>query len=388
MDAVPVAPFVGEMLKRRTVNQKAIAEECGVHRSTVASILNGGALAQRYKEETRNKVLAAAGRLNYHPNRAAQTIRQKRSNLIAIVYFGSGIEAADKTNRELSKRVIEAGYDFLAVDMNWHGGSVHRTLSELIQARVEGVLISHIQHVFADEHIRTLHGAGIPVVSVNGQDRAGVPLVCTDFAAAFAGLTRHLQENGCRTILQLAPDLGHAGVRSVMERIRGFRAACESGGTWTALSEEDFFRQWPARPYGPPGGWTVLQDRRLYDETDRPVYRFCQRLFPLGRLPDALVCLNDCLAMEALFAAREFGLDVPRDVAVTGFDNDRMGAFPALGLTTADQDIPGLCARGVEILLDLIRDPRPTTTTELFPARPIVRSSGFRRKGGNFRPEI
>ena len=367
------------MLRRGAVNQKAIAEACGVHRSTVGSILSGGDLALRYNEETRRKVLEAAARLNYRPNRAAQTMRKKRSNLIAIVHFGSGIEAADKTNQELSRRVVDAGYDFLAVDMNWHGGSVSRTLAELIQARVEGVLISHTQEIFTDEHIEILHAADIPAVSINGQDRAGLPLVCTDLVSAFAEVTRHLHAMGHRTLLQPVPDLRGAKARSVSERIEGFQQACEAVGTWMALSEEEFFAQWPATADEGIAGWTVLQDRGLYDRVERPVYQFCQRLFRSDGRPDALVCLNDALALEAVFAAQEFQLAVPRDFAVTGFDNDRMGEFPALGLTTVEQDIPALCARGVEILLSLICDPQAPAVRETFSPRLIQRTSSAGR---------
>lgn len=363
------------MLKRGAVSQKMIAEACGVHRSTVGSILSGGALALRYNEETRNKVLAAAARLHYRPSRAAQAMRKNRSNLIAIVHFGTGIEAAEKTNQELCRKVAEAGYDILALDMNWHGGSVHRTLTELIEARVEGVLISHTQEIFTDAHIAVLHGAGIPVVSINGEARSGVPLVCTELAATFAELTRHLHQAGRRVIVQPAPDRQDHPVRSVSERIAGFRAACEAAGSWTSLGEEEFFRQWPDFPTDRPAGITVLQDPGLYERLDRPVYQFCQRLFRSGRRPDALVCPNDSLAVEALFAAQEFGLSAPRDFGVTGFDNDRLGAFPALSLTTAEQDIPRLCTRGVEILLDLLRNPRTATTREKFPPRLILRAS-------------
>lgn len=66
--AVPLATS-NHVLKRPTVaNQKSVALESGVSRSTVGAILSGGALALRYSEETRSKVLAAAAKLNYRPS--------------------------------------------------------------------------------------------------------------------------------------------------------------------------------------------------------------------------------------------------------------------------------------------------------------------------------
>lgn len=370
------------MLKRTTVpNQKTVALACGVSRSTVASILSGGALAARYSKATQEKVHAAVAELNYRPNRSAQMMRRQRSNLIAIVHFGAGIESAHKTNLVLSQKVHAAGFDYLSVDMNWHGGSVERTLTELIQARVEGVLISHIQAVFGEEHIEELHRAGIPVVSINGERRPGVPLFCHDVENAFAGLTRQLLTEGHRLILNLTSGVVHPGdayPRSVAERVAGFRKAIEVNGTWQGVTENEFFEQWPTLQRESVHGVTVYQEDRLYEQMSRPVYRFCQRLFATGKLPDALVCPNDAFALEAILAGQEHNISVPRELAVTGYDNDEIGTFPSIGLTTAEQDIENICTQGVDAMLSLIRDPEQIIESRAFPSELIFRTSSGR----------
>lgn len=363
-----------------------MAELSGVSRSTVAAVLSGG--GARYSAETCRKVLAAAKQLNYRPSRAAQVMRNQRSNYVAIVHFGAGIESAQKTNLGLSRQLNAAGYDYLAMDMDWHGGGVERTLEELIQARVEGVLISHIQEVFEEKHIESLRRFGIPVVAINGEQRSGVPLLCHDLKKAFEDLTCHLLDNGHRLILNMtSDDLDLAGerARAISHRVLGFRRAMERAGTWMILSEEDFLQQWPTLPRDKVLGITVTQKKVLYTQLENPVYQFCQRLFPTKKLPDAIVCPNDAVAMEAILAAQEWGLGVPRDFAVTGYDNDRIGAFPALGLTTAEQDIENICVQSVETLLSLIRDPHQKMKGKVFPSKLILRTSSGRPQAGKLR---
>ncbi|CAN5391724.1 LacI family DNA-binding transcriptional regulator [soil metagenome] len=375
-----------------------IAEKAEVSRETVSHIL-GGKLAERYKMSTRTKVLEIAEQLNYRPHRGAQAMKSGRSNLIAIVHFGAGIEAAHKTNLALSRMVNEKGYDYLAMDMNWYGGSVERTLAELIRARVEGVLVSHIQEVFQEEHVAELRAAGIPVVSVNGGYRSSIPLICDNVDKAFQDLTRHLLNLGHRRILQLVASFSHLSLelaRTNNHRLTGFRTAIEKRGRWLSFTEDEFFGNW-SKLYAESSqeilGITVQQEARLYERVDKPVYRFCSHLFPQGALPDAIVCTNDMYAMEVIAAGLEHSVRVPENIAVVGYDNDRIGEFPAFGITTAEQDIEGICAAAVDVLMGHIKQPSEDTSTSMFDSRIIIRSScgarevGRRSSRDHLRPE-
>lgn len=357
-----------------------IAEKAGVSRETVSQIL-GGKRADRYKQATREKVMEIAEQLNYRPHRGAQAMKAGRSNLIAIVHFGVGIEAAHKTNLALSQLVNEMGYDYLAMDMNWYGGSMERTVAEIIRARVEGVLVSHIQDVFSEQHIAELKSAGIPVVCVNGGYRHGVPLICDNKDWAFQSLTRHLLNMGHRHILQLVPrnaaaDEAENPLRT--QRADGFRKAIEQRGQWFTFDEEDYFANRESLHDSSKNevrGITVQQEFRLYERLEKPVYRFCSRLFSYGILPDAIVCSNDFYSMEAIAAGLEAGVRIPDHVAITGYDNDRIGEFPAFGITTAEQNIDGICAASVEALKALIDNPEANVPNQMFDSRIIIRSS-------------
>lgn len=345
----------------RIPTQKCIALESGVSRSTVGEILNQGEGSKNYSEETRRRVLEAAARLGYVPNRAAQIMRKQRSDLVSIVHFGAGVEVAQKTNLALANQVNAAGYACLSMDLNWNRDSLRRMMEELIQSRVEGVIISNIQRIVTEEHLDVLRRAGIPVVSVFGEPRSRVSMVYDNIKMAIEQLTRHLIAVGHRRILQLTPGEIHLVgdcSRHRSHRVQGFRRAIEESGVWEMVTEDDFFRTWCKEQRSDKlFGSTVVQEDHLYDKLEHPVYNFCKRLFALGKLPDAVLCSNDMFAMEVFAAAAEMGVRIPADMAVTGYDNDRIGVFPAYGITTVAQDIEGAAKIAVETLAQRIKDP-------------------------------
>jgi LacI family transcriptional regulator len=357
---------------------KLVAAKAGVSRATVSHIL-GGKLADRYRDETRAKVEKIAAAMNYRPHRGAQVMKSGRSNLIAIVHFGADIEAARKTNLALSRLTSQNGFDYLAIDMNWYGGCVERTLEEILRARAEGVLISHIQEVIQNEHIAEIQRAGIPVISVNGGLRSDVPRMSDNLDGAFFDLTSHLLQSGHRRIVQPATPIQQPFTEA-------FRRAIDSRGKWIACDQEGFFESWPSLCSSGADeevlGITVRQQAELWDKVDTPVYKFCRRLFQARPLPDAIVCRNDMHAMEVIAAGLECGVRVPEDVAVTGYDNDGIGAFPAFAITTAEQDTEAICSAAVEALMRQIASPGSDVPSRVFDSKLILRSSSGASSSG------
>jgi DNA-binding LacI/PurR family transcriptional regulator len=72
--------------------------------------------------------------------------------------------------------------------------------------------------------------------------------------------------------------------------------------------------------------------------------------------PTAIFCNSDEMAFGAIMAAKDLGLQVPTDVSVIGIDNHDMSEF--FELTTVNQRVRGQGTRAVEILLNLLDDPK------------------------------
>ena len=347
------------MEKIRTVppTQKTIAQACGVSRETVAQILNGR-IANRYNGGTREKVLATAKRLGYRPHRAAQTMRRGRSNLIGIVQFGAGYQVIRDVAHYLPQGIVENGYDTFAVDLSWHGGSYRRAMEQLVDLRVEGVIISYQIHSFGTEEVEVLTRAGIPAVALAGGGNLGIPSVLGDISPALVEMVRHLHGLGHRDLLLLVSD--DEG-RSSRGRIEGF---------------EKGIREFPdirGEIQRLPSERRIARHEPGIDQVG--AYQYVRQLIATKSLPDAILCSNDRWARSVFAALLEAGLRVPEDVAVTGFDNESFAGQAPYYLTTASHDIAGGCRKAVEMLVDLIARRHLDEQSFLFPYKVITRRS-------------
>jgi LacI family transcriptional regulator len=96
---------------------------------------------------------------------------------------------------------------------------------------------------------------------------------------------------------------------------------------------------------------------------------------PGRELPDAIVCGNDQMAIGVMRELQAAGIRVPADIAVTGFDDIRLGALLNPALTTVRQSLRLLGERACSRLLERIADPALPRRAERLPTELIVRES-------------
>ncbi|MGW0593453.1 LacI family DNA-binding transcriptional regulator, partial [Streptosporangium sp. NPDC002607] len=94
-----------------------------------------------------------------------------------------------------------------------------------------------------------------------------------------------------------------------------------------------------------------------------------------ARRPEAVICADDQVALGVILAAEELGLDVPGDVAVTGWDDIMAARHARPALTTVRQPMRLLGARAARALDELIKGARTVPNSEILPTQLIVRSS-------------
>lgn len=375
--------------------QKTVAEACDLSRGTVGAILSGDARAKLFSEKTRRKVLEAAARLNYRPHRAAQMMRRGRSNLIAVIYYGAGYNVGRRTANSLPKVLAAYGYNFLVFDFQWHGQYMDNIFREIIEHRVEGVLLLGVPYdTFHLEHLRMLQANRISVVALDCDDELPEVSHCyTNSQPAIAELTRHLLAQGHRTLflLTLNTNSNVGQSRSERERIAGFREVLLPSGDCEIFPENKFFRHWQT-----VGETTSEALRgyviRLVMTTEsrnfmQVVYDFSKRLFATRRLPDAIMSCNDEGAIGIFNATRELGLKIPEDVAVTGYDDDHLGSYPAYALTTARHEVEKICEAAVHLLVEQIQTKNFSPSNKIFQPTLVLRKSCGRKARGDVEVE-
>ncbi len=306
---------------------KDVARRAGVSEKTVSNVINDYA---HVSDRTRQAVQEAIEHLGYRVNLAGRHLRKGRTGIIALVipeldipYFA-----------ELARHVIrEAEARSLTVLIHQSGADRAHELAALAgfgSSFVDGIILSPLA-LTADD-LRDRQGFP-PTVLLGELLEEGADHVAIDNENAAREATRHLIGLGRRSILavggQDAPGLGTAEART-----RGFRAAlADAGLAWdpASLLAVDNFRM-------PEGARAV------------------ERALREGARPDALLCLNDQLALGAIRALHEHGIKVPEDVAVIGFDDVEGGRFSIPTLSTVAPDKAAVAQVAVQLLQHRIEE--------------------------------
>jgi LacI family transcriptional regulator len=219
-----------------------------------------------------------------------------------------------------------------------------------LKQHVCGVILApYLQH--STVHYRELIEGGIPVVLIDGIILDHVEdAVLIDNQAGMRLAVQHLAKLGRRRIAYIGHNLTE-NIPNQPGRRGGYLAVCAEMG--------------------------LGNDPRCIIERSEEDYR--DQLMELLRSenrPDAFIAYNDAWAIRVIRAARELGLRVPQDISVVGFDNSSMATEYDIPLTTVEPQHREMGIAAVEILVDIIENPRPRPKrTVLLQPQLIVRNS-------------
>jgi LacI family transcriptional regulator len=302
-----------------------VARESGVSVATVSYVLNDG--PRPVRPETRDRVLAAMRRLDYHPSALARGMVRHRLHTLGVLF--GGMESAIVSNPYAAlvlTGAIEAaaglGYNVTLFTQPWV--DARRSAPAFRDRRTDGVLVVA---PFADsDMVPGLAGLGIPLVVVSSpSDAHGVPWVDTDNRAGGRMAGEHLIALGHRRIAYLGGYTAHAAVG---ERRAGLQDALAAAGL--ALPPE----------YASAG---------TYDNPD--VTARAHALLSLPEPPTAVFVGNDIMALRVMEVARQRGFSVPGDLSIVGFDDIAAAAVSEPPLTTVRQPLAAIGGRAARLLV-------------------------------------
>jgi LacI family transcriptional regulator len=308
--------------------QKDVAAAAGVHPSTVSRSLDP-AQASRVRAETRQRVIEAARELNYQPDRVAGGLRRQRTFTVGVIVadYESPFYAA--LIRGISTRLGRDGYVPISLETNDQHDRLVATIKLLKECRVDGVITAATRASDVGT-LRQLVRSGMPVVmAVRWIRGLGIPIVANDDLRGAALAAEHLIQLGHRRIVQLA---GPSDIEAFNERILGYRTALARAG----LAAED-----PVEHVKAP---IVLEGRRLMELVlARP-----------GPRPTAVFAHNDLIAIGAMEALREAGLECPGDVSIVGYNDMPLTEHLAPPLTTVRMPTVEVGQVAADVVLRLI----------------------------------
>lgn len=332
------------------VTQHDIARLANVSQATVSRVLAGD---QRVAKSIKKRVLSVMKEHNYKPDTSARMLRSKKTSLIGLVVKRptqglTGDPFYSALIAEVMNDLADTEYR-LCVQMVHSKEEQIEAYDEMLRTRrVDGVLL--VESEAWDERIPRLQEDNFPFVLIgNPPDQAAVYSVDNDNVFAGRLATEHLINQGYRTIGMLA---GPEGITVCEDRIAGYRQALERAEMESAIWRSDFGAD--------------------------PSYELTKNLFLSGKLPEALVVLDDFMAMGVLQATREFSIPVPERLGIVSFNDSHLCRVTDCGITSVNLCIPDLVRNAVSKLIEIIEgeaEGEPTRT--IVPCKLMVRCSSM-----------
>lgn len=294
-------------MTRPRATWKEVAERAGVSQSAVSRSFTPGASVS---PATRARVEAAAHELGYRPALAPHILKGGESSLVAIVAGGLYNPYFTEVLDRLVQRLADVGKRAMIVKAQ-SDTDLDEAIDELSRHRVDAVVSALA--VSSRRAADALNRWRIPIVTLN-----------SGFAGDWLRSVNSDNRSGGRQAFELLRALGcvrpcyfsGGGGTPDARRLAGFRQAAEAAGV---------------------AAETVACG---FDHDDG--HRELLVRFASADPPDGIFCVNDLVACGVVDGLRELGIEVPRDVAVIGYDDIPMAAWQPYALTTFSQTLPRL----------------------------------------------
>ena len=328
-----------------------IARHVGKSITTVSRALND---YSDVSPKTKVLVRNAAAELGYSPNMLAQRLQKQQSDTLGLVIPTSGPRFSDPFFSEflagVGNTAARLGYDLLVATRPPGDSELTTYLSSMSTHRVDGFIVVRTRR--HDARIECLRERGFPFVAFGRVEGIlDFPFVDEDGAAGMAAVVRHLHALGHRRMACISPP---EGLMFACHRLDGLRR------TWAELGLA-------------PSDLTTVEA----DLTQRSGYQAARALLKRDPRPTAIISCNDLMAFGSMAAAQECGLQVGRDISITGFDNIPMAEFSHPPLTTIHQPIYQIAERLCEILVHRLRvEDAPIEQVLLTPTLMVRQSTG------------
>lgn len=321
-----------------------VAARAKVSVGTVSRVLNN---APHISPKTRARVLAAIEELGYQPNELARNLSRGRTNCIGVIVPFLTTPSVVERLRGIIDGLGESGYDLALYNVETVRQRNQHFQQLANRSRVDGLVILSLPP--GDEDVKRFQAARVPVVLVDVA-HPQLPHVVIDNVQGGYLATRHLLDLGHRRIAFVGdPADNPFGFSSSVDRRQGFLKAMAEAGV--AVPPE-YLKE------GPHGRHVA--------------HRLTLELLTLPEPPTAIFAASDTQALGVLEAATQFGLQVPRDLSVVGFDDVEVAAY--VGLTTVRQPLRQSGVRGAELILAALQgQPAPVGLREVLPLELVVR---------------
>jgi LacI family transcriptional regulator len=331
--------------ENRPVNLKVMAEYLDLSPATVSIVLNDAPGAKSIAPATRERVLAAAKKLDYRPNTIARSLRMRQTLTIGVIvpelsegYFTMVMNGVERT-------LMEAGYIYMVLCHQGRADLIDEYPRLLIKRAVDGFILVNTT---LNETVNQ------PVVSISGHKKMkGVSNIVLDHDRSAALALKHLRDQGHKRIVFMK------GQKHIPDSETRWESILKVAKTMGVAVHPELCVYLEANSSSPELGYPVIRDllNRTRDFT-------------------AIFSFNDIAAIGAVRALADVGLSVPGDVSVVGFDDIASAIYQTPSLTTIRQPLHKMGEAAAQLLVRRIARPHDAYPEEMtFEPELMVRES-------------
>lgn len=312
--------------KDERISMTDISRMAGVSVATVSRVINQNG---RFSPETQKRVEDIIKKYNYVPNMAAKGLKTSRSNFIGVIVPDITNEFFAKIVVEIQNNLLSEGYMALVCNTNENDQTESDYVAMLSAVQLAGLIFISGNTKIAEKEMGLLPSIYIDRQPDNIAGGNSMVIESDNYGGARIA-TRRLFDKGCRRIACMH---SRQRISTHKQRYEGYRDQLEANGL---VADEALHLQVPEVSFD--SGKSCME-----------------RLLDSGVKFDGLFCATDWLALGALAALAERGIDVPDSVKVVGFDDISASWLTAKPLTTIHQRVDVLGRTATRELIRLVK---------------------------------
>lgn len=316
----------------KNITIKDIAREAGVSISLVSFVMNNrigedGKRKYRVSEQTRQRVLEVAHRLDYQPNSAARSLRKGRSHVIGAILSDLSNIFYGAIARELEECAVQEGFTVLFGSSDENPERFEMLVRSFLDKDVEGFIVVPCEG--SEQTMKYLQETAIPMVVIDRHfPWVRVPNVLTDNAKAMDKALKALVRQGASKLAMVSYAMR---ISSMTDRENRFLSYLQEHGV-EAPEQQLYQLGFDSKP----------------EDADRIV----QRILESGC--DGIVIASNMLAVSVIKALYRRGIKIQQDIHIVSFDYSNVYALFEPAIPYIQQPLPEITRSAAEILFRLI----------------------------------
>ena len=315
---------------KKKVTIKDVSKEVGLSPSTVSLVMNGK--GNSIPLETREKIIACAQRLNYHPDLIAQSLASQKTHTIGLLIPDITNNFFTEYVHSVQLKLNSYGYDIFLCNSEEKIENDLKYINLLKNRRVDGLVLSMSAESLQTDKINKtkelLKSLDIPYIMIDRYIDSNSPYVGIDNETSGYNIAQYLINNGHRKIGVIT---GPMCLSSSSNRLKGFTKCLRDNNINLPDENIKYMR------YDMESGYLGAKELLKNDIT-------------------AIFTFNDLQAYGVISYAKEKGIKIPDDLSVAGFDDLLYSSILDTKLTTVKQPIEEIANQACDMMMRLIND--------------------------------